>query len=181
MNETQMQHGQHWNGEDLTGWIVSEKLDGVRAYWDGAVMWSRSGREIPLPLEWRAALPAGVALDGEIYDGIDGLSRCSTAARLGRFTDSMRFRVFDAPAIAATYLNRLATADIALAGNPIASTISAVCVRSTARAMTLASQIIAAGGEGLIARNPGITTKAGRTASLLKIKTEELEAWSAHL
>jgi len=178
MNESHMQHGEHWNGEDLTGWIVSEKLDGVRAYWDGAVMWSRSGREIPLPPEWHAALPEGIELDGEIYDGIDGLSRCSTAARTGKFTASMRFRVFELPKSADSYMNRLASADTALRGNPIVSTIPAVQARSTRHAMTLARAALSTGGEGVMARHPGISTKSGRTNDLLKIKAEELEAWS---
>ena len=29
---------------NLTGWVMSEKLDGVRAYWDGKRLISRSGR-----------------------------------------------------------------------------------------------------------------------------------------
>jgi len=26
-----------------TGWLISEKLDGVRCYWDGNTMWTRNG------------------------------------------------------------------------------------------------------------------------------------------
>jgi DNA ligase-1 len=29
--------------EDPTGWYMSEKLDGVRAYWDGEQFWSKNG------------------------------------------------------------------------------------------------------------------------------------------
>jgi len=34
-----------WNGEtDPTGWLVSEKVDGVRTWWDGRRFVSRQGR-----------------------------------------------------------------------------------------------------------------------------------------
>ena len=36
-------------GLDPTGWLVSEKYDGVRAHWDGQVLRSRSGRVLPAP------------------------------------------------------------------------------------------------------------------------------------
>ena len=29
--------------QDPTGWLMSEKLDGVRCYWDGMKLWSRGG------------------------------------------------------------------------------------------------------------------------------------------
>jgi hypothetical protein len=35
--------GLDWINEDPKGWIMSEKLDGVRAYWDGAQFWSKRG------------------------------------------------------------------------------------------------------------------------------------------
>ena len=32
-----------WQGQDVRGWAMSEKLDGVRAYWDGHQLNSRAG------------------------------------------------------------------------------------------------------------------------------------------
>lgn len=34
---------------DPTDWWISEKLDGVRAYWDGADFYSREGNPFPAP------------------------------------------------------------------------------------------------------------------------------------
>jgi DNA ligase-1 len=36
-------HGLNYQGEDPTGWIMSEKLDGIRAYWDGVNLYSKKG------------------------------------------------------------------------------------------------------------------------------------------
>ena len=42
------------------GWLLSEKLDGMRAWWDGAsTLWTRQGKKIYAPSFWTAALPTG--------------------------------------------------------------------------------------------------------------------------
>jgi hypothetical protein len=85
MNEKGMQHGRNWNGHKINGYIATEKYDGCRAFWDGENLWSRGGIKINLPDSWRAVLPLGIPLDGEIYDGIDGLYRCGAAIKYGNF------------------------------------------------------------------------------------------------
>src|SRR5688572_1079238 len=51
------------NDRDLGGWWMSEKLDGVRAYWDGRRFISRLGNPYVAPDWFVAGLPA-VPLDG---------------------------------------------------------------------------------------------------------------------
>jgi len=41
----------------------------VRAYWDGAELWSRTGLRLPRCDDIRAALPRGIAFDGEVVRG----------------------------------------------------------------------------------------------------------------
>ena len=36
---------QDWEGQEVSGWLMSEKMDGVRAYWDGKKLISRNGIE----------------------------------------------------------------------------------------------------------------------------------------
>ena len=36
-------------GLHLPDWLVSEKYDGVRAWWDGQALYSRTGRRLPAP------------------------------------------------------------------------------------------------------------------------------------
>ena len=45
---------------------MSEKYDGIRAYWDGYKMVTRTGRTIELPLNLKAELPS-FPLDGELW------------------------------------------------------------------------------------------------------------------
>lgn len=51
---------------DLTGWWISEKLDGVRAYWDGKKFLSRQGNEFMAPAWFVDGLPK-TPLDGELW------------------------------------------------------------------------------------------------------------------
>src|SRR5213078_1892631 len=56
------------NTADLTDWWMSEKLDGVRAYWDGKQFLSRQGNIYHAPDWFIEGLPT-VPLDGELWLG----------------------------------------------------------------------------------------------------------------
>ena len=53
--------------QDPTGWLMSEKLDGVRSYWDGSCLYSRNGHLFYPPKWFKDGLPADMALDGELF------------------------------------------------------------------------------------------------------------------
>ncbi|HJV93246.1 MAG TPA: DNA ligase, partial [Azonexus sp.] len=54
------------NQVDVTQYLVSEKLDGVRAIWDGQVLRFRSGKTITAPGWFTDGLPRQ-PLDGELW------------------------------------------------------------------------------------------------------------------
>ena len=57
---------ERWDNEtDLSGWWMSEKLDGVRAYWDGKQFLSRLGNVYHAP-DWFAEGLPEVPLDAEL-------------------------------------------------------------------------------------------------------------------
>ena len=89
---------------DPTGWWISEKLDGVRAYWDGENFYSRNNLKFDAPEFFKASLPKGSHLDGELWCGREQFERCvgiikyhkgSTAAEWKHLC----FLVFDAPVV----------------------------------------------------------------------------------
>ena len=53
-------------GIDVPDYWISEKLDGVRAVWDGRVLRFRSGNPVSAPQWFLDGLPAA-ALDGELW------------------------------------------------------------------------------------------------------------------
>ncbi|KAG0660930.1 hypothetical protein C6P46_004203 [Rhodotorula mucilaginosa] len=86
--------------KDPTGWWISEKLDGVRAYWDGeSQLWSRVGNPFSAPADFIDKLPQGHELDGELFLGRDRFDETSGIVRSmnsPRWTD-IRYMVFDIP------------------------------------------------------------------------------------
>lgn len=174
MNENNMQHGMDWTGQDLAGWILTEKLDGCRAYWDGHNLWSRGGKRVDLPATWRSSLPAGVHLDCELYFGKGGVYKCGAALRYGRFLPGMELVVFDAPQALGTYSQRLSAAAQAVIDCPFARVTSATVATNTADALARMAAVQAGGGEGVMARHPSIPYTAGRTHQLLKVKQADI-------
>jgi DNA ligase 1 len=168
MNENDMQHGVDYDGQDVTGYIATEKYNGCRAYWDGENLWSRGGIKIKLPDSWRAVLPAGVHLDGEIYDGIDGVYRCGTAIKYGRFTPSIRFMIFDSSSCPGEYVDRLTHAKEYEAGPLVVA--SSWKIKNLKDALNYLKEIISRGGEGLMLRHKSLNYSADRTKLLLKLK-----------
>ena len=166
IDESSMQHGMHYAGQDVSGWIASEKFDGCRAFWDGQSLWSRGGIDIRIPDEWRDALPAGMPLDGEVYFGVDGQRKCASAIRYGRFLPGMRFMAFDAPNKPGNWSDRLGC----IPSNSIVAPVEFQKVENIHHALEMMKQVQAVGGEGLMLRHPDLDTVQGRTDRLLKLK-----------
>ncbi|GAA5946598.1 hypothetical protein JCM10213_006641 [Rhodosporidiobolus nylandii] len=94
--------------KDPTGWWISEKLDGIRAYWDGqSTLWSRMGNAFVAPESFLKHLPKGTTLDGELFLGRDRFDETSGLVRTTiegadweKRWEEMRFMVFDIPSLA---------------------------------------------------------------------------------
>ena len=164
MNELEMQHGQHWKGEDLSGWLASEKFDGCRVFWDGYRLWSRGGIDITIPHLWRDALPSGQALDCELLPR----KAAEQFIRRGKWDDRLELKAFDCPTAAGSYPERMATIPTTWLVQPV----KVWKLASTAEALELMRAIQRQGGEGLMVRHPGLVYRPGRTSQLLKVKYE---------
>lgn len=85
---------------DPAGFWVSEKLDGVRAFWDGRRLWSRRGKEWNAPSWFLERLPSDLPLDGELWIGRDMFEHTSGVCRSNRQDEweQVKYMVFDTPA-----------------------------------------------------------------------------------
>ncbi len=87
---------------DPTGLFMSEKLDGVRAFWDGTALVSRLGNTFPAPAAFLApllALPAGTTLDGELFCGRNKFNETVSVVKTSNTPrwSSVVYKVFDQP------------------------------------------------------------------------------------
>jgi DNA ligase-1 len=178
-DDSRLQHGQDWAGQDLTGWLLTEKLDGCRAYWTGAELITRSGARIAAPAHITAWLPQGVALDGELWAGRGQFETARRAVQQSLWADSVRFVVFDAPHPTDSLgLRRLAAerhVRHAQSHGFNGHLLRSEYALSTEHALGLLKQLLAAGAEGLMAQDPRAAYRPGRGAQLLKLKAPALE------
>jgi DNA ligase-1 len=157
------------------GWWMSEKLDGIRAYWDGAQLWSRLGNRFAAPPWFTAGLPAH-ALDGELWMGRKLFQRTTSVVRSGAAGDAWKqllYVVFDAPASAAPFEERMDELRAALDRHapPYARWHEHVRCAGVDHLRAELARVEALGGEGLMLRRPGSRYEVGRSSSLLKVKT----------
>jgi DNA ligase-1 len=165
-----------WDNEtNLAGWWMSEKLDGVRAYWDGKQFLSRLGNLFLAPAWFLERLPA-VPLDGELWLGRKAFQRTVSIARR---QDSpaewreLRYVIFDAPAHGGEFESRLRFLEDVLGKRkpPFVQVHEQQQCKSVNHLRSELARIEALGGEGLMLRQPGSRYEAGRSSTLLKVKT----------
>lgn len=166
-----------WAEEDPTGWFISEKLDGVRAYWDGKALISRLGNVYRAPPAFLAMLPAGVTLDGELWIGRGKFQQTVSAVR--KLVPSsiewlmITYVVFDAPNVPGPFEARQQFIADLHAQNPVTDwkpLKQTKCV-GMADMLNQLEQLNSLGAEGLMLREPGSAYEVGRSKSLLKVKT----------
>jgi DNA ligase 1 len=163
------------NDQDLTGWWVSEKLDGVRAYWDGKALISRYGNRFHAPDWFLEGLP-DIPLDGELWIGRKAFQRTVGIVRRQDQTDlwkQVRYVAFDAPGVDAAFEGRITAihAHIERHRPPyLAAHEHAVCAGLDQLRAELA-RVEELGGEGLMLRQPESRYEVGRSLTLLKIKS----------
>jgi DNA ligase 1 len=164
-----------WDSDiDPAGWWLSEKLDGVRAIWDGKQFLSRQGNRFHAPSWFTAGLPLE-PLDGELWLGRKRFPRTVSIVRRQDQSDlwkELQFVIFDAPAHDGPFEDRLDIVKlIAQMNRPVhAIAHPHICCEGRQHLMQQLDHVEALGGEGLMLRLPGSLYQAGRSPTLLKVK-----------
>ncbi len=160
---------------DPRGHLVSEKLDGVRAFWTGRRLLFRSGIEIAAPDWFTARLPSR-PLDGELWMGRSRFEATSAAVRRNKPVEAewraVRYMLFELPDGAGAFEERAAEL------RQLAETIAWEGLQAVAQAHVDTSaalhqrlrEVVAAGGEGLMLHRADAAYATGRSEALLKLK-----------
>lgn len=160
-------------GIDPRGYLVSEKLDGVRALWDGQVLRFRSGRVVAAPAWFLAGLPRQT-LDGELWMGRRTFDELSAIVRRSEPQDAewrrVRYHVFELPEAGGSFEARAQRIQ-ALAGGLVVA-VAQDRIDSPAALQARLRAVVQAGGEGLMLHRADVPPATGRSDWLLKLKLQ---------
>ena len=165
-------------GVVLADYWVSEKYDGVRGYWDGQALWTRSGERVAVPGWFTASWPR-IAMDGELWAGHEQFSKAVSTVRQHTPSDSawgtLRFMVFDLPTQPGTFTERTVVLNgvVIRIDQPWVQAVLQSKVTGAQALQILLLKTVKNGGEGLMLHRGNAAYKGVRSDDLLKLKIHE--------
>ena len=165
----------HTLKEKPKAYLVSEKLDGMRAYWTGTKLLSRTGKLIPAPTWFTDALPA-FPIEGELWLDRGRFEKLISITSKHNPIDEewrqVKFMLFDLPSSNKSFeqrieqLNRfIKTIDV-----PFIKLIPYHSFDSISQIETYFRDTLSQGGEGIMLNLARAHYLPGRQQAVLKIK-----------
>lgn len=170
--------------EQVDGWWISEKFDGVRATWDGKNMYSRNGNEYTIPDFLKEQLikirvdGKSLKLDGELWFGYDTFTLCSGAARRDKVDPELwkdaKYLIFDIQDTTLNFEERLHKFRTVLLDLKLPNVCPVKFKKFDSKTMSIDEELKKVedkGGEGLMIRKPGSMYVYKRSKDMLKVKS----------
>ena len=170
-----LQKASRYTGEEtVAGWVMSEKLDGIRGYWNGKQLLTRKGRTIHAP-PWFVAKFPPFALDGELWHKRDDFAFVQNTVLDDIPTENWRqitYNIFEVPESPGNFTARLESARDWFHGHPAPHVriIEQIVCNGPDHLAAFLEQIESLGGEGVIVKDPDLEFHAGRSPYVLKVK-----------
>lgn len=160
---------------DVTRYLVSEKLDGIRAFWDGRTLRTRRGGALNVPAWFVEKFPAR-PLDGELWAGRGRFERLTGIVRKEKPVDAewreVRYMIFELPEAPGTFRERAQAIRriVDEAAIPWLQAVEQSEVGSRKELDRRLARVVRAGGEGLMLHRADAPYATGRSDDLLKMK-----------
>lgn len=165
-------------GVVLDDYWVSEKYDGVRGYWDGEKLLTRSGAIIHPPAWFTAHWPK-LPMDGELWVGHGEFDMASATIRQQPADETawrrVRYMVFDLPSHPGPFTERLRMLKevVDRLNVPWVQRVPQYKVANDAALKAQLDRVVQQGGEGLMLHRGTSLYHAGRNDDLLKFKPHD--------
>lgn len=159
-------------------YYVSEKLDGVRGYWDGTFLRSKRGYVINAP-KWFTKDFGAQVLDGELWIGRGKFEQTlSTVSKLEAVDSEwrrVRFMIFDLPNSTASFQQRVKAmqAIVKNSKSRFLQLIPQKNIDNHIQLKALLEDVVNGGGEGLMLHRKAGYYQVGRSENILKLKVYE--------
>lgn len=161
--------------QNIDNWFVSEKLDGIRAIWNGSNLRSRNGNIFHPPKYFIETFPKDLFLDGELFLERGKFSETVSIVKKQYSHDGwdkIKFLVFDAPGLKAQFKDRLCIIEASLgeANKKYIELHHHEVLKDKEELDKRLREVISKKGEGLIVRDPDSFYENRRSKSMLKVK-----------
>ena len=171
--ELQIPETYHGN-ENITGWYMSEKLDGIRGYWDGQRLLSKAGTIIHAPSWFTDNLPP-FELDGELWAGRGNFEdvQCTVLDETpSSGWRNISYNIFEVPHAPGDFPTRLDKARKWFSGHEAdhVQIIPQITCTGHEHVQRFLKKIAKDAGEGVILKDPTIPYRDGSEQRVLKIK-----------
>ena len=160
--------------EKIINWYMSEKLDGIRGYWDGKRFHTRNGNRIFAPKWFTVNFPP-FELDGELWSGRNNFEFIQSTVLDKKASESWKkitYHIFEVPNAEGDFSTRLqkARAWFEHHENSKVKIITQVKCQGREHLQQFLNEIESKGGEGVIIKNPRTGYHTGRSHQVLKVK-----------
>ncbi|MGF1906239.1 MULTISPECIES: DNA ligase [Aliivibrio] len=162
-------------GIEVDKYWVSEKLDGIRAYWTGSELLTRKGHKIMAPDWFIAPLPKH-AIDGELWAGRGGFQQVASTVLDSQPDDELwaeiTFMMFDMPHSIGMFPQRYSDLSLLVQGlaTPHLKLVEHHPISSEDDLLKSLEEMAVNKGEGLMLRKLDSIYRAGRSDDLIKLK-----------
>ncbi|QPB43719.1 DNA ligase [Rodentibacter haemolyticus] len=164
----------NYDNQPIEGWVMSEKLDGVRGYWDGKQLLTRQNQRLSPPAYFIKDFPP-FAIDGELFSERNHFEEITSITKSfkGERWEKLKLYVFDVPDAEGNLFDRLNLLKTYLAEHPTPyiQIIEQIPVRDKSHLYEFLTEVENRQGEGVIVRNPNASYERKRSSQILKLKT----------
>ena len=157
--------------------VYSEKLDGVRAFWDGKNLYSKGGKLLTPPSFFTQNFPP-FAIEGELWSkrgDFENIVSILKSTKKKEKWRELKFYIFEVPNQQGGILKRLEVLEAYLASQPapFISIIPQLQLNTLQALQDALSAITQAGGEGVVVREKDAPYYTGRNKKAMKLKLYE--------
>ncbi len=167
-----------YTNQNIDGWLMSEKLDGVRAFWDGEKFVSRNNKPLNAPQWFKDIIPNNFHADGELTIGRGMFQKTVSVVRKKVPIDyewkDVKYKIFDAPYFPGSFGQRINLLNEFIKLETIAEVLPHTYCISEEHMREAFTEVVSNGGEGLILRNPYSDYEEKRSSNMLKVKPMEI-------
>ena len=159
-----------YKDQNTTNWVMSEKLDGIRAYWNGNELLTRNGKKIYAP-KWFTKNYPKFEIDGELWTKRGDFENISSIVRdkvPSKNWSEIKHYIFEVPNAKGGLFQRLDK--VKLYENQYITILPQIEIQNKEHQKSFLKEIEAQNGEGIVVRDPQSLYINKRTSKALKVK-----------